>query len=237
MVDFEVCFGSLSCWNMKPLFNFNIWTDIWTLASRISWYLVESILPVLLYKDFTKTPFSPNITSLAVAKKFHFGFVSPKHIVPKGLMLLKSLFFFAYFRCFILCHRCSFWQHCHLGLYCLKYVVLLSCEQLDLCLLLFFEAVLHWCVGSSEHFSPGSSHSIWNLSWSSRPCLDCSITVHFSNVSDSGNRSFETLRESLSSLLLLGGNEPSSFWNPWTTVQRNPWLLTPDRTGHCSWIL
>ena len=28
MVYFEVCFGSLSCWNSQPLFNFNVWTDI-----------------------------------------------------------------------------------------------------------------------------------------------------------------------------------------------------------------
>ena len=75
-----------------------------------------------------------------------------------------SMFSFAYFRCWI------FRQHCHVGLCCLKYILWLSCEQLDLCLLLFFAALLQWCVGSSENLASG--HSIWDLSWSSRPCLD-----------------------------------------------------------------
>ena len=28
LVDFEVCFGSLSCRNIQPLINFNVWTDL-----------------------------------------------------------------------------------------------------------------------------------------------------------------------------------------------------------------
>ena len=89
---FELCFGSLSCWNTQPLFNFNVWTDIWTLASRISGYLVESILPststifpvpsaATLPQSIMDPPpcftvarvftlFSPNIPSLVVAKRF-----------------------------------------------------------------------------------------------------------------------------------------------------------------------
>ena len=111
MVDFEVCFVSLSCW-MIPLFNFNVWTVLWTLTSGMSWYLLESILPshshniscgpschintkhnwsttmlhswqgVLLYKDFTL--FSPN-KHLVVGKKFKWVFVSC--IVSQGLRL------------------------------------------------------------------------------------------------------------------------------------------------------
>ena len=71
MVDFEICFGSLSCWNTQALFNFNVWTDLRTSASRISLCLVESILPstrtifpvppaattgVKLARTFVKTP-------------------------------------------------------------------------------------------------------------------------------------------------------------------------------------
>ena len=29
MVNFEVCFGSLSCWNTQTLFNFKVWTDLY----------------------------------------------------------------------------------------------------------------------------------------------------------------------------------------------------------------
>lgn len=43
MVDFEVCFGSLSCCRIKSLFSFAV-THCVTLASDICWYLVESIL-------------------------------------------------------------------------------------------------------------------------------------------------------------------------------------------------
>ena len=46
-------------------------------------------------------------------------------------------------------------QLCHVGLCCLKCIVLLSCEQLNLCLLLFFAALLQCYMGSSENFSPG----------------------------------------------------------------------------------
>ena len=67
------------------------------------------------------------------------------------------MFSFVYFRRLILC------RGCRKGLCCFKYIVLLSCEQLDLCLLLFFTALLQWCVGSSEHFSPDIGHSIWHL--------------------------------------------------------------------------
>ena len=42
-VDFEQCFGSLSCWNIQPRRNFNFMTDSRTLFSRICWYWVESM--------------------------------------------------------------------------------------------------------------------------------------------------------------------------------------------------
>ena len=45
MVDFEVCLGSLSCCRSHPLFSFSFFTDGGMFASRICWYLVESILP------------------------------------------------------------------------------------------------------------------------------------------------------------------------------------------------
>ena len=90
MVELKVCFGSLSCWNIQSLFNYNVWTDLQKLASRISWDLVEPMLPstctifpvppaatqrqnnssifmldswqcILLYKGFAL--FSPNIRS------------------------------------------------------------------------------------------------------------------------------------------------------------------------------
>ena len=75
----------------------------------------------------------------------------------------------------------------------LKHIVLLSCEQLDLCLLLFFAALLQWYV-DSLNISPQVNY----FSDQSRPCLDfnCSIYLPFSNNgSDTGNRLFETLRE------------------------------------------
>ena len=75
------------------------------------------------------------------------------HIVTKGFRLL-NVFIFAYFRCLILCWGRSFWQLCHVGLCCLKYDVLLSCEhQTCIC----YSSLQHfcWCVGSSENFSKG----------------------------------------------------------------------------------
>lgn len=122
MVDFEVCFGSLSYWNTQPLFNFNVWTDLGTLASRIYWYLVESIIPSTRTifpvppaatqpqsimdpppcLTFGKVFFSINALPFFlhtylqflwfVTKKLHFGFASPKHVFPKGFRLLKVFF-------------------------------------------------------------------------------------------------------------------------------------------------
>ena len=145
---------------------------LWTLASRIHWYLVESILPsttifpvppaatqpqsimdpppcLTVGKVFVSTkasPFFSKHTFFGGGQIFHFGFVTPNHIVPKGF----SMFSFTYFRRLILCWGCSFWQLCHVGLCSLKYVVLLSCKQLELCLQLFFAALLQWCVGFSH---------------------------------------------------------------------------------------
>ena len=100
MVDIEGCFGSLFS-GIPNLFNFNVWTDLQTLASKISWYLGESILPstrTIFPAPPAATspqsimdpphPFSQNIPSLVVAKKFNFDFANPKRIVPKGLRLL-----------------------------------------------------------------------------------------------------------------------------------------------------
>ena len=62
---------------MDPPSMLNSWQGVSTKAS-----------PIFLQK----------IPTLVVAKKFNFGFISPKHIVPKGYM-----FYFAYFRRLILC--------------------------------------------------------------------------------------------------------------------------------------
>lgn len=55
MVDFEVCFGSLSCCKSQALFSFSFLTAFVIYVSRICWYLPESIhsttyalFPVLL---------------------------------------------------------------------------------------------------------------------------------------------------------------------------------------------
>ena len=126
MVDFEVCFASLSCWNTKLLFNFNIRTS----ASTISWYLEEFILPStyniscapschttwkrngstsmlhswqgVLYKGFAV--FSPNIPSLVVDKNFHFGFIAQSTLIQKASGF--AVFSLACFRRFILCCGC-----------------------------------------------------------------------------------------------------------------------------------
>ena len=46
VVDFEVCFGSSSYCRTHPLFNFNFFTDGVMFASRICWYLFQSMLPL-----------------------------------------------------------------------------------------------------------------------------------------------------------------------------------------------
>ena len=88
--------------------------------------------------------------------------------------------------------KASFWQLCHVDLCCLKYVALLSCEQLDLCLVLFFGSSFAVMCGFLWAFLTRSRAILSeHLSWPSRPCLDfnCSIYLPFSNkVSDSGNR-------------------------------------------------
>ena len=35
---------SVSCWNKQLFFNFDVWADLWTLAYRMYWYLVKTIL-------------------------------------------------------------------------------------------------------------------------------------------------------------------------------------------------
>ena len=88
------------------------------------------------------------------AQKVKYQFRQSKAHYYKRLQA-SQCFLNAYFRWLILYWGHFFWQLCHVGICCLKYVVLLSCEQLDLPLLiLFFAALLQWFVGSSEHFIP-----------------------------------------------------------------------------------
>ena len=148
----QVYFRSLSCRNIQPLFNFNGWIDLWTLASRIYWYLVESILPstriifpvattpkhngltsmfhswrcVLLHEGFSLV--SKN-TFFGRGQKVQFWFRQSKaHCSKKASSFL--MFSFSYFKRLILCWGHSFWQIYHGGISCFKYIVLLSCEQL-----------------------------------------------------------------------------------------------------------
>ena len=116
---------------------------------RAEWiHLHHSWHGVLLYKGFTQT---------------YLLWWWPKHLIlvssVQNTLFQRasgfSMFSFAYFRHIRWYWGRSFWQHCHVGICCLKYAVFLSFEQVDLCLLLFFAALLQWCVGSSVHFSSG----------------------------------------------------------------------------------
>ena len=60
MIDFEVYFGSLPCWNTEPLFNFNVWTDLWTLASNFLNILWNPLfLPLAEYCLCSQLPHNP----------------------------------------------------------------------------------------------------------------------------------------------------------------------------------
>ena len=85
------------------------------ISSRMYWYLVGSILPssrtifpvppaatqpqsimdpplcLTVTKVFSPN-IPPNISPNIPSSKFHFGFVSPKHIVPKGFRLVNVFF-------------------------------------------------------------------------------------------------------------------------------------------------
>ena len=135
-----------------------------------------------------------------------------------------SLFSFEYLRHLLLSWFHSLGQLCHVGLYCvIHYIVVLW--QLDLCLLIFFAALLQWCVGSPEHISSGL-----------RPFFLKSFLVfqtvpfifHFLMflIVEMGSNHWE----SCCSLLLLCGNEPSSFWNPW-----KPMVVNTRQNNRCSW--
>ena len=115
MVDFEVCLGSLSRWNTQPRFNFNVWTDLQTLASRI---LLESIVPStskifavppaatqaqsimdphpcltvgkVLFSIKASPFFSPKDTFFSGTQKVQFCFFQSK--AHKGFMLLSVFF-------------------------------------------------------------------------------------------------------------------------------------------------
>ena len=65
--------------------------------------------------------------------------------------------------CHMYCYLGVLWNAgTYIGLCYLKYVVLFSFELLDLCLLLFFAALLHWCV-VSEYLWPGLGKFSLNL--------------------------------------------------------------------------
>ena len=169
MVDFEVSFGSLSCWNTQPLFNFNVW--------RLS-----------------------------------FGFVNPKHIFPKGFRLLNVFFCIfcmlnfvlkSFFLAIMPCRSLFFKVCCIVVLGTARPVfATLSCSSFTVYVLLSIDRKV-------------SGHSIWNLFWSSRPCLDLTVPFIFHFLIMFLTVVIGSL--GFCSLILLGGNYPS-FWNPWTTV-------------------
>ena len=142
--------------------------------------MLHSWQGVLLYKGVT-----PSLPSLVVAKKLILVLSVQSTLFQKASGF--SMFSFAYFRRLILCsdHMKGFFLatlpcrsllfkvRCIVDLWTARPVFALHFLQL------FCSDV--WVLLSISHQVSG--HSIWNLSWSSRPCLDfnCSIYLPFSN--------------------------------------------------------
>ena len=116
---------------ISNLFNFNVWTDLRTLASRISWYLMESIHPsTSIICPMPQLPHNPKASwihlqssQLARCSTKATPFSLQSYLLktwPKSYILVLSVqstlfqktssfsvFSFAYFRCLILFWGCS----------------------------------------------------------------------------------------------------------------------------------
>ena len=132
-----------------------------------------------------------------------------------------SMFSLAYFRHFILCWGRSFWQLCNGGLCCSEYVVVLSWTATPVFATLFCCSFAVMC----GFFWAFLTRSLAILSEIFLRLLDLALTstvafiFRFLIILLTVEIGSLKHRESFCIRLILGGNEPSSFWNYWTAVQ------------------
>ena len=156
--------------------NINVWTELGTLASIMSSYFVEKIIPSICtifpqHPGATEPqsimtpcpcwssqerlhPFFSKHTFFGGGQKVRFWFRQSKHIVPNGFRLLKVFFCILQTLTFML--RSFFLATLPFRslLFKVRCIVILSTARLVFATL-FGSSFGVMCVSSSEHFSPG----------------------------------------------------------------------------------